>query len=40
MKKLIILLVAFLMLTFYNTTTSQAVILSFEPDVKDVFVGN
>lgn len=40
MKKLIILLVAFLMLTFYNATTSQAVTLSFEPDFQDVFVGN
>ena len=40
MKKLIILFVAFLMLVFCNATASQAVMLSFEPDLKGVLVGD
>ena len=40
MKKLIVLLVAFLMLVFCNATVSQAVTLSFDPAFQGVLVGN
>ena len=40
MKKLIILLVTFLMLVFCNTTASQAVTLSFDPYFQVVSLGN
>lgn len=40
MKKLIILLVAFLMLVFCNAAVSQAVTLSFDPAFQGVLVGN
>lgn len=40
MKKLIILLVAFLMLVFCNATVSQAITLSFDPAFQGVLVGN
>jgi len=40
MKKLIILLVAFLMLVLCNAAVSQAVTLSFDPDFQGVLLGN
>ena len=40
MKKLIILLVAFLMLVFCNATVSQAVTLSFDPLSQEVLMGD
>jgi len=40
MKKLIILLVAFLMLVLCNATVSQAVTLSFDPAFQGVLLGN
>ena len=40
MKKLIVVLIVFLMLVFCNATMSQAVTLSFDPISQDVLLGN